>query len=72
MLSSSILKYPPWIQSDSSYQATLKNLWPLQSHCDAIEEYEGQHHVVKEFMGNNRLAEQSEPNKRKEKFVFLC
>lgn len=36
---------------------------PLQSHSDAVEKDEGQDHVVKELMGDNGLAEQSEPDK---------
>lgn len=47
-----------------SYQTALHYLGPLQSHCDAVEKDEGQNHVVKELMGNNGLAEQSEPDRR--------
>lgn len=45
------------------YQAALQYFWPLQGHCDAVEEDEDQDHVVKEFMGNNGLTEKSEPDK---------
>lgn len=49
------------LEEHSSYQTALHYLWPLQSHCDAVEKDEGQDHIVKELMGNNGLAEQSEP-----------
>lgn len=41
----------------------MQNLRPLQSHGDAVEKDEDQDHIVKELMGNNGLAEQSEPDK---------
>ena len=53
-----------YIEKHSSYQTALQYLWPLQSHCDAVEKDEGQDHVVKELMSDNGLAEQSEPEKR--------
>lgn len=43
------------------YQAALKYLRPLQSYCDAVGEDEGQHHIVKQLMGDNGLAYLSEP-----------
>ena len=50
-----------------AYQAALMDLGPLQGHSDAVEEDEGQHHIVKELMGNDGLTELSEPAKtRKE------
>lgn len=55
------------MEKQASYQTALKYLWPLQSHCDAVEKDEGQDHIVKELMGNNGLAEQSEPDKRETK-----
>lgn len=51
------------MDKNSSYQAALQNLRPLQSHCDAVEKDKDQDHIVKELMGNNGLAEQSEPDK---------
>lgn len=43
----------------------MQNLRPLQSHRDAVEKDESQDHVVKELMGDNRLAEQSEPKRNR-------
>ncbi len=57
------------MEKQSSYQTALQYLWPLQSHCDAVEKDEGQDHVVKELMGDNGLAEQSEPDEREAKGV---
>lgn len=37
------------------------NLWSLQSHRDAVEEDEDQHHVVKQLVRDDVLAEQPEP-----------
>lgn len=55
-----------WLQVDAeafgSYQAALQDLRPLQSYCDAVEEDEGQDHIVEELMGNDGLAEQPEPD----------
>lgn len=56
----------------SSYQAALQNLRPLQSHCDAVEKDEDEDHIVKELMGNNGLAEQSEPDKKRRGEVRYC
>lgn len=50
-----------------SYQAALQNLWPLQSHSDAVEEDKDQDHIVKKLMSNNGLTEKSEPDKEREK-----
>lgn len=46
-----------------SHQAALQDLGPLQSHGDAVEEDEGQDHVVKELVGDDGPAEQSEPER---------
>lgn len=46
------------------YQTSLQYLRPLQGYCDAVEKDEGQDYIVKELMGDNGLAEQSEPGKR--------
>lgn len=46
------------------YQAALKYLWPLKSHCDAVGEDKGQHDIVKKLMGDDGLAHQSEPDRR--------
>lgn len=47
-----------------SYQTALQYLWPLQSHCDAVEKDKDQNHIVKELVGDNGLAEHPEPSRR--------
>lgn len=48
------------------YQASLKDLWPFKSHCDAVGEDEGQNNIVKQLMGDDRLAYLSEPDGRQQ------
>ena len=55
------------MENPCSYQASLQNPGPLQSHCDAVEEDKDQDHVVEELMSNNGLTEQSEPDLRETK-----
>lgn len=47
------------------YQAALQDLGPLQSHGDAVGEDEGQHHVVEQLVGDDGLAQLSEPGRRR-------
>lgn len=37
------------------------DLGPLQGHGDAVGEDEGQHHVVEQLVGDDGLAQLSEP-----------
>lgn len=52
------------MEEHRSYQAALQNPWPFQSHGDAVEKNKGQDHVIKELMGDDGLAEHSEPARR--------
>ena len=49
-----------------AYQTALEDFGSLQSHSDAVREDEGQHHIVKELMGYNRLTQQPEPERERE------
>lgn len=48
---------------NSAHRASVFNLWSLQCNGDAIQEDEGQHNVVKEFVSNDGLAEEAKPAK---------
>lgn len=46
-----------WIKKETkSYQTSLVNPGSFKGHCDAVEEDEGQHYIVKQFMSNDLLA----------------
>lgn len=58
------LSWPKGGAGGRFYQAALVDLGPLQGHGDAVGEDEGQNHIVKELVGDDGLAQLSEPSRR--------
>lgn len=50
-----------WVKGNHSHRASVLNLGSFQGNCDAVQEDEGQHYVVKELVSNDGLAEEAKP-----------
>ena len=46
---------------EGSYQAALIDFRPLQGHGDAVEENEGQNHIVKQLVNDDGTTQLTEP-----------
>lgn len=50
-----------WVTGNGPHRASVFNLGSFQGNCDAVQEDEGQHYVVKELVSNDGLAEEAKP-----------